>query len=72
MLRPRSEADLRYMAFHRWIDRIRFRWSRAKGQTMAEYAVILGVITPAIILALAALSGSVGTLLDKVRALFGG
>jgi Flp pilus assembly pilin Flp len=39
---------------------------------MAEYAVILGVITPAIILALAALSGSVGTLLDKVRALFGG
>jgi Flp pilus assembly pilin Flp len=59
------------MVFQSWIDRIRFQRGQDEGQTMAEYAVILGVITPAIILALAALSGSVGTLLDKVRALFG-
>ena len=64
MLRPVRQSDLTDMAFQSWIDRIRFRSSQDEGQTMSEYAVILGVITPAIILALAALSGSVGTLLD--------
>ena len=59
------------MAFQSWFDRI-FRWRRDEGQTMSEYAVILGVITPAIVLAIALLSGSVGGALDKVRALFGG
>jgi Flp pilus assembly pilin Flp len=59
------------MAFQSWLDRI-FRWHRDEGQTMSEYAVILGVITPAIVLAIALLSGDVGGILDKVRALFGG
>jgi Flp pilus assembly pilin Flp len=36
---------------------------------MAEYAVILGVITPAIIIALALLSDKVAMLIDSVRAL---
>jgi Flp pilus assembly pilin Flp len=37
---------------------------------MAEYAVILGVITPAIIIALGLLSGRVAQLHDSVRSLF--
>lgn len=40
----------------RVIDPVR---TREDGQTMAEYAVVLGVITPAILLAIGLLSGSV-------------
>ncbi len=36
---------------------------------MAEYAVILAVITPAIIIAYALFSGDVGRLLDSIRSL---
>jgi Flp pilus assembly pilin Flp len=68
----RSLADFPDMAFQSWIERICLRWNRDKGQTMSEYAVILGVITPAILLAIALLSGDVGGILDRVRAIFGG
>jgi Flp pilus assembly pilin Flp len=64
-------ADLPDMAFQSWLERI-LRWNRDEGQTMSEYAVILGVITPAIVLAIALVSGDVGGILDRVRALFGG
>jgi Flp pilus assembly pilin Flp len=43
-----------------------------EAQTMAEYAVILGVITPAIVIAYALFSDKIGALLDQVRALLGG
>jgi Flp pilus assembly pilin Flp len=71
MSRPENEADWADMAFHSWVDRIRSRWNRDEGQTMSEYAVILGVITPAIVLAYALFSGDIGALIDKVRAIFG-
>lgn len=54
------------MAFTSWIDRIRSRSCHDEAQTMAEYAVILGVITPAIIVAFAVLSGAIGPLINKV------
>jgi Flp pilus assembly pilin Flp len=38
------------MALQRWIDRIRSRCGGERAQTMAEYAVVLAVITPAIVL----------------------
>jgi Flp pilus assembly pilin Flp len=51
------------------------RWMRARcgeeAQTMAEYAVILGVITPAIVVAYALFSDRIGQLIDSVRAIFG-
>jgi Flp pilus assembly pilin Flp len=72
MWRPQIEADLEFMAFRSWLDRIRSRWNRDDAQTMSEYALILGVVTPAIVLAIALLSGDIGTILDKVRAIFGG
>ena len=37
---------------------------------MAEYAVILGVVTPAIVLAYALFSDDIGALIDSVRAIF--
>lgn len=39
---------------------------RQEGQTMAEYAVILGVITPAIVVAFALLSGAAAKAVDRV------
>jgi Flp pilus assembly pilin Flp len=38
-----------------------------KGQTMAEYAVVLAVITLGIVVALVALSGGISNALDNVR-----
>jgi Flp pilus assembly pilin Flp len=45
--------------------RIRLR-RREEGQTAAEYAVVLGVITPIIALAFVALGDSVAPILDRV------
>jgi Flp pilus assembly pilin Flp len=36
---------------------------------MAEYAVVLGVIVPAIIIAYAAFSGDIARMIDSVRSL---
>jgi Flp pilus assembly pilin Flp len=38
--------------------------SREEGQTMAEYAVVLGVITPILVLAFAALADAVSARFD--------
>lgn len=37
-----------------------------RGQTMAEYTIVLGIISVTILLALGALSGSIGGALAKV------
>lgn len=42
------------------------------GQTMAEYAVVLAVITLVVIAALTALSGGIGGALDNVTDIIGG
>lgn len=57
------------MAFFGWIDRIHSRCGREGAQTMAEYAVVLAVITPAIVIAYRLFSGQIGRLLDSVAAL---
>jgi Flp pilus assembly pilin Flp len=41
-----------------------------RAQTMAEYAVVLGVITPAVIIVIALLSGNIADLFNRVAALF--
>jgi Flp pilus assembly pilin Flp len=43
-------------------DRLR----EERGQTMAEYVVVLGIISVTILLALGALSGSIGGALTRV------
>jgi Flp pilus assembly pilin Flp len=46
--------------------RLRLGLSRQDGQTMAEYAVILAVITVIVIAAIMTLSGEIGNALQKV------
>lgn len=43
-----------------------------EGQTMAEYAVVLAVITIVVVVALTALSGGIGGALDRVTGIIGG
>jgi Flp pilus assembly pilin Flp len=57
------------MTFFGWIDRIRSRYGQEGAQTMAEYAVVLGVIVPAIVIAYAAFSDDIALLVDSVRSL---
>ena len=58
------------MACSGWFDRILSRCRREGAQTMAEYAVVLAVITPGIIIVLGLFSDDIGRLFDSVRALF--
>ena len=60
-------ADLRDMAPRSWTDRIRSRCCREEAQTMAEYVVVLAVITPAVILAFGLFSSAIGPAIDAVR-----
>jgi Flp pilus assembly pilin Flp len=46
-------------------DRTHFSCREEEAQTMAEYAVILGIITPIVILAFASLSGAVLSALNN-------
>jgi Flp pilus assembly pilin Flp len=48
-------------------DCIRSSWRREEAQTMSEYAVVLAVITPLIILGYAALSGAIQSAIDTAR-----
>jgi len=48
-------------------DRIRSCWRREEAQTMAEYVVVLAVITPAVILAFGLFSSAIGPAIDAVR-----
>jgi Flp pilus assembly pilin Flp len=54
------------MAFLAWIDRTWIHRSREEGQTMAEYAVVLGVIVPAIIIAYALFSEKIAASITRV------
>ena len=60
-VRPETEVRMHEQALGR---------RRESGQTMTEYAVILGVITPGIILALAMLSDAVQAKVEAIIGLF--
>jgi Flp pilus assembly pilin Flp len=55
------------MALRLWNSSIRSRFCLSEGQTMAEYAVILGVITPMIVLAFALFGDAIVLIIDRVR-----
>ena len=55
-----------------WLDRFRASCKREHGQTMAEYGVVLAVITVASVSIFTALSGGVEGALDRVIAFFPG
>jgi len=58
------------MDFQRRIDRLRSRCGLEEAQTMAEYAVVLGVITPAIVLAYGLLADQIAEMFDTFRGFF--
>jgi len=60
-----GRADLPDMASYSR-SRNRLRLSRETGQTMAEYAVILGVITPVVALAFALLGDAIIPMVERV------
>jgi Flp pilus assembly pilin Flp len=58
------------MTLFDWFEFVRTNWKKQEGQTMAEYGVILAVITVAVIAALVALStGIFDNLMSVVSAL---
>jgi Flp pilus assembly pilin Flp len=46
---------------------LRARFNVEEGQTMAEYGVVLAVITALVVVAILALSGAIAAALDRVR-----
>jgi Flp pilus assembly pilin Flp len=64
--RPKR-ADLLPMDPSGRTDRIRTCWRHEEAQTMAEYVVVLAVITPAIILAFGLFASAIVPAFDAVR-----
>ena len=54
------------MTFSEWFEFARLNWRKEDGQTMAEYGVVLAVITIIVVTALTALSGGIGNALNAV------
>ncbi|MGZ4335287.1 MAG: Flp family type IVb pilin [Gaiellaceae bacterium] len=59
------------MTFRDLLAGARVRFRSENGQTMAEYGVVVSVITLSIIVAIAALSGGISHVIDSVTTLFG-
>ena len=66
--RPSSpfEGRCTRMTFRNWIDLLRAAAQRQEGQTMAEYGVVLAVITLGVVVALTALSGGITGAINSV------
>jgi len=54
------------MTFSQWFDYVRTNWKKEEGQTMAEYGVVLAVITLGVVLTLTALSTGIRGALTSV------
>jgi Flp pilus assembly pilin Flp len=52
-----------------WLDFVRLNWKKEEGQTMAEYGVVLAVITIGAVAVFTALSGGISGSISKVTAL---
>ena len=55
------------MTFTDLVAYFRARFGVEEGQTMAEYGVVLAVITALVVVALLALSGAIANALDTVK-----
>jgi Flp pilus assembly pilin Flp len=62
-----KQADLARMSPSGRVDRIRSSCRTEEAQTMAEYVVVLAVITPIVILAFASLSEAILSVINAVR-----
>ena len=57
------------MTISEWLDFVRLNWKKEEGQTMAEYGVVLAVITIGAVAVFTALSGGISGSISKVTAL---
>ena len=57
------------MTFSEWFDFARGMWRKQEGQTMAEYGVVLAVITIGAVGVFTALSGGISNSINKVTGL---
>jgi Flp pilus assembly pilin Flp len=55
-----------------WWNYVRLNWRKEEGQTMAEYGVVLAVITAGALLAFTNLGTAVGNAIGKVTKSLGG
>ncbi len=56
------------MTFSDWMEFARANWRREEGQTMAEYGVVLAVITIGAVAVFTALSGGISGAINRVIA----
>src|ERR671932_236959 len=54
------------MTFSDWFELLRTHWRKEEGQTMAEYGVVLAVITIGAVAVFTALSGGISGALNRV------
>jgi Flp pilus assembly pilin Flp len=54
------------MTFSDWFEYVRTNWKKEEGQTMAEYGVVLAVITLGIVATLGLLAGGINGALTSV------
>jgi Flp pilus assembly pilin Flp len=57
------------VTFSDWFEFARTNWKREEGQTMAEYGVVLAVITIGAVAVFTALSGGISGALNRVISL---
>ena len=60
------------MTFAEWLEYARANWQKEDGQTMAEYGVVLAVITLAVIGAITLLSDNVRAAIENVAGILPG
>ena len=54
------------MTFSEWMELARASWRREEGQTMAEYGVVLAVITIGAVAVFTALAGGISGAINRV------
>jgi Flp pilus assembly pilin Flp len=57
------------MSISEWLELVRLNWKKEEGQTMAEYGVVLAVITIGAVAVFTALSGGISASISKVTSL---
>jgi Flp pilus assembly pilin Flp len=55
-----------------WLDYVRQNWRKEEGQTMAEYGVVLAVITVGVVLAISTLALAISGKLGDVTGVLNG
>jgi Flp pilus assembly pilin Flp len=61
-----AKGGVSNMTFSEWFEHARTNWRREEGQTMAEYGVVLAVITIGAVAVFTALSGGISDAINRV------